>query len=317
MGSLTEPKIPVVYFNKETLNPGTDSWALACKQVRHAFEEYGCFEAVYDKVPVQVHNSVFAATKDLFDLPTETLMRKTTDRPGLPYTPNWVYNPLFESLGIDYPSNHEEVEHFTSVMWPQGNEGFRESVLSFSELIVELYETATRMIFEGFGVERLHDSIMKSTFPRIKFAKYRKPKEDEANLGLRIHTDKTFITIVHQHEVEGLEIKYSKDGQWLVDAKPSPTSFVVFAGDAFMAWSNDRVIPCEHRVVMKEGKDRYAISLFTYIEGIMDIPEEMVDDEYPLRYKPINHLNFMKRYFVDEEPGLQYSPCAIRTFCGV
>ena len=97
---------------------------------------------------------------------------------------------------------------------------------------MELYETATRMIFESYGVERLHDTVMKSTFPRIKFAKYRNPKENEANLGLKTHTDKTFITIVHQHEVEGLEIM-SKDGHWLVDAKPSPTSFVVFAGEIF------------------------------------------------------------------------------------
>lgn len=68
---------------------------------------------------------------------------------------------------------------------------------------------------------------------------------------------------------------------------------------------------------MKEGKDRYAISLFTYIEGVMQVPEEMVDSKYPLGYKPINHMNFMKRYFVDEDPALQYSPCAIKTFCGV
>lgn len=107
---------------------------------------------------------------------------------------------------------------------------------------MELYETATRMIFESYGVDRLHDSIMRSTFPRIKFAKYRVPKENEANLGLRTHTDKTFITIVHQHEIEGLEIK-TKDGQWLVDAKPSPTSFLVFAGDAFMVGYKQYFIP--------------------------------------------------------------------------
>lgn len=137
MGSLIEPKIPIVYFSKETLNPGTDSWSSACKQVRHALEEYGCFEAVFDKVPVEVHNSVFAATKDLFDLPTETLMRKTTERPGLAYTPNWVYNPLFESLGIDYPSSPEGVENFTKVMWPQGNESFRYIHFNFANIINE------------------------------------------------------------------------------------------------------------------------------------------------------------------------------------
>lgn len=130
MGSVTdERKIPVIYFTKENLTPGTASWALTCKEVRSALEQCGCFEAVFEKSSPEIHNSVFAATKSLFALPTETLSQPTTDRPGLAYTPNWNYNPLFETLGIDYPSSPHRVENFTNIMWPSGNENFRYNYL--------------------------------------------------------------------------------------------------------------------------------------------------------------------------------------------
>ncbi|KAM6602187.1 hypothetical protein CsatA_021796 [Cannabis sativa] len=312
-----EREIPVIFFDKETLKQGTDSWKWACKQVRLGFEEHGCLEVVFDKVAAQVHNSVFDATKDLFKLPVETLSRKTSDRLSVPYISNWSHNPLYESLGIDHSSTPQGVEKFTNIMWPQGNDHFRESVVSFSKLMTELFETVTKMLFESYGVERLHESVMKSTFHRLKLSKYRSPKEKETNLGLQPHTDKTFINIVHQHQVEGLQIKSNKDGHWLLDAKPSPNSFVVFAGDILRAWSNDRILPSEHRVIMKEGnKDRYVIALFTYIDGIIEVPEEMVDnDKYPLQYKPIDHMTFLQSYFEDQE--LQKAPCPIKFFFGL
>jgi hypothetical protein len=43
------------------------------------------------------------------------------------------------------------------------------------------------------------------------------------------HTDKTFISILHQNEVNVLEVK-TKDGDWIA-LELSPSSFVVMVGD--------------------------------------------------------------------------------------
>ena len=53
---------------------------------------------------------------------------------------------------------------------------------------------------------------------------------NDTNVGLIDHTDTTFITVLHQLQVQGLQIK-TKDNLWL-DVKPSTSSFIVIAGDA-------------------------------------------------------------------------------------
>lgn len=125
MGSQTDERIPVIDFTEKNLKPGSDLWDLACKQIRHGLEEYGCFEAVYDKVPTELHNSIFSAAKELFDLPIETKEQKTSDRPGANYVGQDPFVPLYESLGLDNPTSFEATESFTRIMWPAGNDTFR------------------------------------------------------------------------------------------------------------------------------------------------------------------------------------------------
>lgn len=128
MGSQTEQeKIPVIDFTEKNLNPGSDSWVLDCKQVRYGLEEYGCFEAVYDKVPLELYHSIFSTAEELFDLPIETKMQKISDRPGCGYVGQIPIIPLYESMEVDNPTTLENVEHFTNTMWPAGNDSFRYS----------------------------------------------------------------------------------------------------------------------------------------------------------------------------------------------
>ena len=59
---------------------------------------------------------------------------------------------------------------------------------------------------------------------------------------------------------------------------------------------------------------RYSIGLFSFVNGMIHVPEELIDDEYPLQYKPFDHFKFLHFYFME---GGAESACPIKAFCGV
>ncbi|KAG4927816.1 hypothetical protein JHK85_054302 [Glycine max] len=326
MGSERECQLPlpVVDFCDENLKPGTDTWVSACDVVRGALEDHGGFLALYNKVDPLLYDSVFSAMEQLFDLPLETKMQHTTDKPIYSYAGQRPDIPLYESMAIANPLNDKDCHEYTNIMWPQGNDQFSESVNSYAKKVVELDYLVKRMVFESYELDnKKFESLLESTDYILRCYKYRTSKGGETNLGVHPHTDSGFLTILNQ-KLNGLEIQL-KDGEWLkVDA--SPNMFAVLAGDAFMVvcfsssdfllnvWSNDRIRGCVHQVFMNSKVDRYCLGLLSYAGKVMEPEEELVDEEHPLRYKPFDHYGYL-RFFLTEEAVKSAS--RIKAYCGI
>lgn len=124
MGSLTLPELVVVDFNKEEMKPNSSSWLSSCKDIRKAFENHGCFIALYNKISPQLHNSIFKAADELFDLPTHVKIQNIVEKPYHGYVGQMPIVPLHEGLGIDYATTIHGVQSFTNIMWPNGNDSF-------------------------------------------------------------------------------------------------------------------------------------------------------------------------------------------------
>lgn len=65
---------------------------------------------------------------------------------------------------------------------------------------------------------------------------------------------------------------------------------------------------------MKENKTRYSTGLFAFNSGILQVPEELVDDKHPLLYKPFDHFGFL---LYNKTPEGMKSECPIKDYCGV
>nr|KJB70551.1 hypothetical protein B456_011G079100 [Gossypium raimondii] len=313
MGSESTPTLPILDFSDAELKPGTDSWLVACKKVTHALEQYGCFIIEYDKFPLQLHNQVFSLLEELFLLPTETKMKNRYEKPLNGYVGQIPKLPLHESLGIDNATSVEGTRFFTNLMWPQGNDRFCEYISKYAKVAAELDQMVTRMIFESYGVARYHDAYTDATTYLLRLLKNRAPQQSEPTLGFITHTDKSFTTILHQNQVNALEVE-TRDGNRIKVDFSSPSSFVVIAGDALMAWSNDRVLSPRHQVVMSGNIDRYSLGLFAFNNGTIQVPEELVDDLHPLKYNTFDHLGLLRFYRTDEGYN---SKCPIKAYCGV
>ncbi|CAI0422535.1 unnamed protein product [Linum tenue] len=278
-------------------------------------EEYGSFIVEgYDKISTDVCREAFGALKELFDLPVETKMKNKYEKPLSGYVGQIAKLPLHESMGIDDAVDPAAVADFTTLMWTHHhpNHDFSEKVHEYAKLTAELDKTVTRMLFESYGVEKYHDGHVESTTYLLRLLKNRAPVGDEPHLGFVTHTDKSFTTILHQNQIDGLEID-TKDGEKM-NVHFTPTSFVVVAGDALMAWSNDRIVSPTHRVIMNGKVDRYSMGLFGFSKGMIQVPAELVDEEHPLLYKPLDHVGLL--YFFRTDQGYR-SECPVKAFCGI
>jgi hypothetical protein len=68
--------------------------------------------------------------------------------------------------------------------------------------------------------------------------------------------------------------------------------------------------------MMSGNEARYSTGLFSIPKGghIVKAPEELVDEEHPLLFKPYDHVEFLKYYYSEKGQRDQF---AMRTFCGV
>ncbi|KAF8389030.1 hypothetical protein HHK36_025715 [Tetracentron sinense] len=312
MGSETPLKLPIIDFSKEDLEPGTIYWDSVRDDVRRTLEEFGCFEAVYDKVSLELHNAIFCALEELFDLPTEIKLRNTSDKPYYGYIGQVPLIPHYEGMGIDDALTLEDVQSFTNLMWPDGNVQFCELAYSFSKRVSELDQMVKRMVFESLGIQKYYESHIESTNYLLRLMKYKGPDLNQSKLGVNPHTDKSVITILHQNQVKGLEVE-TRDGEW-ISIVPSASSFIVMTGDAFLALSNGRLHCPQHRVMLSEKEARYSIGLFSFGKDIIQTPEELVDEEHPLLFKPFNNIGLLRFYTTEEG---QKAESTVKAYCGV
>nr|XP_019705849.2 gibberellin 2-beta-dioxygenase 8 isoform X1 [Elaeis guineensis] len=77
--------------------------------------------------------------------------------------------------------------------------------------------------------------------------------------GLIPHTDSSFLTIVRQDQVGGLQLM--KDGRWIT-VKPNLDALIVNIGDLFQAWSNGVYKSVEHRVMSNPQLERFSVAYF-------------------------------------------------------
>ncbi|KAL2516550.1 2-oxoglutarate (2OG) and Fe(II)-dependent oxygenase superfamily protein [Forsythia ovata] len=311
MCSNVQSKIPILEFSKENLNPGTNSSLSISHSVRGALESYGCFIAVYEKFTSDLHGEMFKSAKELFDLPMEAKVKNKSNFAGSGYGGNFSIMPLFEYLGIENGASLEATKNFTNIMWPDGNDSFCGTAHSYCKLLLELDHTVIQMVANSYGLENFYNSFIESSFYLTRFMKYRVPKEDENNIGLLPHTDKNFMSIIHTNHVRGLEIE-TRDGEW-IDLQPSPFTFLVIAGEPMMAWSNGRIHAPLHRVVIRGKEEKYSIGNFSLINGMVQVPEKLVNGENQLKFKPFSHPAFLE-YCKQGGPTME---SAIKSFSGI
>ncbi|XP_050366124.1 probable 2-oxoglutarate-dependent dioxygenase AOP1 [Argentina anserina] len=308
MGAEADPgqglQLPILELSKECLVPKqgrSEEWRAMSTKVREACESHGCFLLLVQEemLPMRLREDMVTAMKELFGLPEETKLRHTSPRAYQSYQGKCPIIPLNESFGIDNACQPDAAVSFTNLMWPQGNSSFCETMKSMSAKMMELIFIILEMLLDSFGVGKHYTSHVENTTGVMRFMKYNIPPSNgsdssSAAVGLLPHTDKSTLTVLCQNEVQGLEI-LTKEGRWVQVPVPERT-VVVLVGDALKAWSNGRLHAVTHRVMMSQGikEERYSFAVFGWPkdEFIIEVPNELIDREHPLLYRPFNFFEY-------------------------
>lgn len=138
-------KLPLIDFSN--LELGSPKWEMAKALVKKALEEFGCFEASFEKVLLEARKGLFEALEELFNLPLETKLRNVSQKPFHGYVGQYPMAPLFESMGVEDSTMLEKVQTFTNILWPQGNPTFRCVHISICILSFFLFDIFSSIFF--------------------------------------------------------------------------------------------------------------------------------------------------------------------------
>ncbi|XP_030549999.1 deoxypodophyllotoxin synthase-like [Rhodamnia argentea] len=302
MSPIPTLKLPLIDLSELAgSKPGTGRWDSLQSQVRRALEEFGCFEALYDVITPELHNDVFQELEELVKLPADVKRRFVVpDKEYQGYTADRPVAPLYEAFGVGYAPNSGSIETLAELMWPQGNTRFCETMNKYAVRVFELESLVKKLVLGSLGVDKFMDSLAKSARYNLRLMRYAAPGTEESKKpGVKCHRDSNFVTILHQNHVNGLEIQ-TQDGHWIEVAFSSPSSFVVLTGESFYGWSNGRLHSPRHRVMMSGPEPRYSIGFFSADQGTVQCPEELVDEQHPLLFKPFDSAGLSRIYKTEE-----------------
>ena len=88
------------------------------------------------------------------------------------------------------------------------------------------------MVLEGLGVAEHHEPLNGATWHLFRLWQYDTGEKKIRHPGSPgPHQDTNALSVVCQHEVEGLEVR-TRGGEWIRVTPSSPTSLVVMVGNA-------------------------------------------------------------------------------------
>lgn len=119
MGSEIRVEIPKIDFTGVELSKtGTKEWDKTKEKVMDALEKHGCFEAMFDRVSMELRDEFFGPVLDeLFKVPLDLKILNSSDKPFqgyIPKRPELVCN--FESLVVHNASSYSSIQAFASLL---------------------------------------------------------------------------------------------------------------------------------------------------------------------------------------------------------
>ncbi|KAM0883536.1 hypothetical protein ACQ4PT_031580 [Festuca glaucescens] len=235
-------------------------------QLNAAAETVGFFQVVNHGVPEDLLAEMLAAVRSFIEEPAEAKASYYTRDFGrrVRYQSNF---DLFQSPAANWrdslymemapdPPAPEEIPPACRGVAPD-----------YVRLVRELYRELLGLLSEALGLRRGYLEQDAACLDGLNFAGHYYPAcpEPHLTLGTTRHSDPSFLTVLLQDAVGGLQVLV--DGKKWVEVPAVAGALVVNVGDFLQLVSNDRFRSVEHRVVASSVGPRISVACFFRTSG--------------------------------------------------
>jgi isopenicillin N synthase-like dioxygenase len=273
----------------------------AGEAIRIACSESGFFYIINHGVPRHVIDSTMAAAKTFFAFAPEIKRQVAVNKRhrgwhalggALMYEATKPDFKEFFSIGLELPEDDPSVLAGEALrgpnQWPDFMPALRVALEAYYEEMGKAGADLLRAVAVGLGIEPgFFAPKYGKRLQRTQMVYYppHPPRAEADQFGVAPHTDYGCITLLHQDNSGGLQVRELGSGAW-IDATPIEGSLVVNVGDLLARWSNDRFRSTLHRVINQSGHERYSIATFydpTYgaVVDPCDLGIEVAASRYP------------------------------------
>ncbi|KAL2653815.1 hypothetical protein R1flu_021943 [Riccia fluitans] len=281
-------------------------------EITHACETWGIFQIINHGVPQQLVNDVRKQAHEFFSLPPEIKERIRVEtqklsesnnyhqqgflrKPADPMNTSWREDLAYSSSWNKTKSMIERAWLDTSASTVETAHEYLKSKDDFGMKLLEILAEGLGLD-SGFFLQNLCHvrTSEKPYYWRVNF--YPPCQHTEQTIGIPPHTDPCILTLLSQRNVSGLQVM---KGDRYVDVLPTPGALVVNVGDLLEAWSNGRFQSAVHRVVVSTKQERvsWAFLMFPPHSFVVEAPEQLIDDEHPHLFKPLNHVDMLRALY--------------------